>query len=445
MPALRTAAAFAACLATSGLGALGASSARADAPPRTLTFQGAIALALGQNPDIATAAEVAASAASKVDGIAAKRLPSLHAELDAHLYREPYTLPFGTAVFTLYEQFTTTTTVAISQPLTGLAYLSELVGSARHTATAAHADYDRARLDVAYRTADGYLRVLSARGVLDVATKSVAQLDGELQRAEKLRAADTFTDIDVLRFKSAKAAAEQQAIRAKATAEAALGAFVVQLGLHDGDPVDIADDLPTPPPPLVLTIEQAQQRALAARPELRAATERVAAADASHTAAREAYVPDVRLTGVYLHTTGVQPFQPANTEFLGLTASWNVWDWGGTHAGVVEAEHQQAQARIGVAALGDQVRLDVRRRWLDARAGFDALGLADTQVKTAEEAYRLQKVRFDAGASTTTDVLDAETDVARGRLQFAVARYDYYVALVALARAMGDIPAVSGP
>jgi len=72
--------------------------------------------------------------------------------------------------------------------------------------------------------------------------------------------------------------------------------------------------------------------------------------------------------------------------------------------------------------------------------GHDSLAAVATQLHTAEEAYRLQKVRFDAGASTASDVLDAETDVARARLAAGNARYDYFLALVALARAVGDLP-----
>jgi outer membrane protein TolC len=49
-------------------------------------------------------------------------------------------------------------------------------------------------------------------------------------------------------------------------------------------------------------------------------------------------------------------------------------------------------------------------------------------------------VKFDAAAATATDVLDSELEVARARLAFAVARYDYYLALVALARSVGDLP-----
>jgi OMF family outer membrane factor len=244
----------------------------------------------------------------------------------------------------------------------------------------------------------------------------------------------------VLRFQSAKAAADQAALRADAAAQSALAGLAVQLGLGDGAPIEIADDLPAAPPVLAMTLEQAQRRGLAARPELHAARERIAAAADQRRAARARYLPDVRAVGVWQHLTGVQPFQPRDEEFVGLQLSWTAWDWGATHHAVVEAEHAQSRAAIGAEALADQVKLDVRRRWLEARTAYDSLAAAETQQQTAEEAHRLQRVKFEAAAATTTDVLDAEADAARGRLGFAIARYDYYLALVALARAVGDLP-----
>nr|HEX4317751.1 TolC family protein [Kofleriaceae bacterium] len=416
-------------------------SARADSAPRKLTFESAIQVALGQNPDIAIAHDKVESAQTKVDETHGHELPNVHAEFEFHYYKDPYSLAFGSlGTFTLYEQRTTTTVVSVTQPLTGLAYLSELVGASEHGVNAAKADYDKTRLEVAYKTAEAYVKVLEARAAADVAHASVNDIASELDRAEKLRAADTYTDIDVLRFKSAKAAADQAANRADASAQSTLAALVVQLGMHDGDVVDVADDLPSPAPALAVTVDGAQQRAISARPELRAAAERIAAADNTRTSTRETYVPDVRAVGEWIHLTGTQPFQPGDAYFLGVTASWNVFDWGATHAKVVAAEHEQEAASIAASSLAEHVRLDVRTHWLDATADYANLASAQTQVQTAEEAMRLQRVRFDAGAATVTDVLDAQTDVARGRLQAANARYDYYLGLVALARAMGDLP-----
>jgi outer membrane protein TolC len=417
-----------------------AGAARADDGPRTLTFAGAIAVALDQNPDLAIAREAIASAEAHGDGLKAHRYAGVHLDMAGNLYREAYALPFGADTVTLHGQTTSTTVLTVAQPLTKLAYLSELVGAAAHETAATHDEYDRVRLETAYRTADAYLRVLEARAAADVAHRTVADIQGGLDRALQLRAADTYTDIDVLRFRSAKAAADQAALRADAASQATLGTLVVQLGLHDGAAIELTDDLPATPPAMAMTLAQAQDRALAARPELRAAREKIGAADAARRAARDQYLPDIAAVGVWEHLTGVQPFQPKDTEFLGLRLAWNVWDWGATHQAVVEAEHARTRATLGVEILADQVRLEVRKRWLEVTTAHDSLAVAATQQQTAEEARRLQQVRFDNAAATTTDVLDAETDVARARLGVATARYDNYLALVALARAVGDLP-----
>jgi len=418
---------------------LASASARAEAP-RQVSFKEAIDLSLGKHPDVLLAAESVAGADERVAATAARRYPGLHVNTRANLYTEAYELPFGDQVFTLHQRETTTTSVTISQPLTGLAYLSELVGAARHDAKVSRGEYERTRLETAYRTAEAYIRVLKDRVGATVAHRLVTSLQSELDRAILFRQADTNTDVDVLRFRSAKAAADQTALRADSSATSDLAALVVQLGLHDGTSIDIIDDLPATPPPLTITLDQALERAIAARPELRTARERIAAADAAKRSARAAYFPDIRAVATWDHTTGVQPFAEANAEFVGLTLSWNVWDWGTTHHNVLEAGHAKSRANIQAEALIDHVRLEVRQRWLEAKTAFDSIAVTETQLKASEEANRLQKVRFDNAAATTTDVLDSESEVSRARLAFALARYDYYLALVALARSIGDLP-----
>jgi outer membrane protein TolC len=117
-----------------------------------------------------------------------------------------------------------------------------------------------------------------------------------------------------------------------------------------------------------------------------------------------------------------------------------VWDWGKNRAGEREAKHRREQARLAHGGLVDQVAFDVRRRVVDAQTAWETLEAARSGLKAAEEAYRIQSVRFEGGAATTTDVLDAETEVQRARAAYALARYDYFIALVALARGVGEVP-----
>ena len=433
-----------ALLAAPGLAAADVPSSSPAPASQKLTFETAIELALGQNPDVRSAKETVDSAEAKGAGQRANRWATLGVSSALDWYKDPYSIAFGSlGTFQLHGEFTTATSVQVQQPFTGLAYLQEMVDATEHQTASTRHDYDKTRLDTAYRTADAYIRVLQARASADVAHKSVDDIQSELDRAKQLRAADTYTDIDVLRFTSAKAAADQTAIRADSAIQSALGGLAVQLGLRDGAPIDLDDDLPPQPPALALSLDQSQRRAIEARPELASAQEQIDAADAQRKAAWDHYLPDIRGVAAWNHLTGSQPFAPGDEYYLGISIQWNVWNWGATQDAITDAKAQEQRAMTARNALLDQVKLDVRNRWLDAKTGFDSLAAAQTQEQTAEEALRLQKVRFDNAAATTTDVLDAQTDAARARLAFATARFDYYRALVALARAVGDLPSSS--
>lgn len=414
----------------------------ASAEPRKLTLAGAVELALHESPEVSVSGDKRTAANEKESAARARRLPSLNLNAQANEYTEPFSVLFGGMPFVIHAQGTTVTNVSVVQPITGYAYLSELVGAASHDSAAAAYDYDKTRLDVAFSTADAYIRALEARASAEVSARLVSDIDADLKNAQTLRAADTLTNVDVLRLQSAKAAAEQTAQHSDTSQTSSLAKLVVTIGLRDGDAIEIADDLPPQPPPLAMSLDQSIARAISTRPELRAVKERLAATRNYATAAWEHYVPSINAVADWQHTTGLEPFQPANEEYIGLQVQWKVWDWG-----AIRDEYKVAKADERIVAtelenLANHVRLEVRTEWLEAQSRFKNLTAAQTQLETAEEAYRLQKVKFENNAATTTDIRDAESDVARARLQSALARYDYYLSLIALARGVGDIPNV---
>ena len=95
---------------------------------------------------------------------------------------------------------------------------------------------------------------------------------------------------------------------------------------------------------------------------------------------------------------------------------------------------------MAASRLGDQLRLDVRRKAREARAAYDSLGVARAGLSAAEEAFRIQEVRFGEGATTTTELLQSETEVAEARIGYATARHAYFLRLSALAQATGQLP-----
>jgi outer membrane protein TolC len=111
-----------------------------------------------------------------------------------------------------------------------------------------------------------------------------------------------------------------------------------------------------------------------------------------------------------------------------------------------EVRGKAAQARMAAERQRDFVGNDVRGKVRTANTAFKQLTVAQEGLATSEEAYRIQTARFQNGAATTLDVLDAELDVARSRLEVVNNRYGYAIALVELAHAIGEQPlaALSG-
>jgi outer membrane protein len=246
----------------------------------------------------------------------------------------------------------------------------------------------------------------------------------------------------VLRLESARDQARQQQIRATTSARTADRALARLLAWHAATPLELVDDFPAdlPPPPFQ---EEDAAKAAMGRLEIKAASERVSQAENGRRVAQAGYFPNILAVANYQHNQGQGTFQPADGWYVGLTLQWDIWDWGKTRASVEEAAQQRRQAEANLHRLAGEIEIEARQRALEAAAAHESLALASSAQKAGEEAYRIQTVRFREGTATTTDLLEAETDVARARFSVALARYEYLISLVALARASGEQPALS--
>ena len=231
-----------------------------------------------------------------------------------------------------------------------------------------------------------------------------------LDRAEQLRAADTLTDLDVLRLLSAKAAADS-ALRADDASRPSLAAARAQLGLHDGDASSSTIFRP----------------AAAARDDARAgATARSRRARSSAPRASGSPPPRTsgRPSGSSTSPTSARSPRGSTDRPAAVPAGERGVHRSAGSTGTVglgrAPRRRRGRAREARATLGrllaDHVNLEVRTRWLEAQAAFDS-----PRDRADAAAGRRGGVSPPEGEvrerrATTTDVLDAETDAARARL-----------------------------
>jgi outer membrane protein TolC len=87
--------------------------------------------------------------------------------------------------------------------------------------------------------------------------------------------------------------------------------------------------------------------------------------------------------------------------------------------------------------LERQIALEVEEAVRNYQIALQRLNTARAALKSAEEAYRLAQVRYEAGAGTQVEVLDAQVALTSARANEVRALYDAHKAFAQLVYATG--------
>jgi len=425
--------------------ALWGSPASAAGPAqRSMSLDECVALALQQNPDVRTKdAEVAQAEAVK-GGAAGRFGPRLHVDASFQQWNGPFDIAvsLGTgapANFPVRSAFTYLASVSLIQPLSGLWPIYENYKLRDLGIDVATVHRQATRRDVAFQVTEAYLRTVETARLSEVAAASVDQLNAQLKESQSLYANGVVSQTDVLRAQVAVANARQRVIQLRGQQTIARANLAAAMGMPAGTAIEPQPLSGDPPPPAVMTIDEAEQRAIAGRVELRAIDKQLEQADKEVHGAQARLLPDINIVGNYSHNGGSEFVQP-DAAYVGATASWDVWDWGTTLNGIGEAKARTAQVLAARTKVDQTVRLDVRQAYVDVETTADGMDVAKTAVAAAEENYRLITKRYEAASATAFDLIDAEALLTQARGQMQTSLYDYMIAGAALDRAMGIAP-----
>jgi outer membrane protein TolC len=339
------------------------------------------------------------------------------------------------------KQDTNTFAAVADQPILGLLHLGYDYAAQSQTADAADAaaNVGEAALREAVRT--GYLRLFEAFALEQIAAASVQELGEQVKVSRARLRAGVITNADLLRVVVAEANARQQQIVAHTGAEVARANLLNVIGLPADDRTIVFEE----PTGLLLKAaaqlpdeRSARYQAEKHRPEMHAAKLNASAADDSKTARYlAAILPEIDAEGGYLRIDG-QLFAPANQWYVGVKASWPIWEWGASFYAA------RAQAKVAEAAALDAVNTsrniatEVSNGLSQTRSAAVAVDVSQTAIASAEEAYRVTNALVQAGSATTTDLLDSQSALTTARLNLTRARYALAVQRVSLERVLGD-------
>lgn len=325
-------------------------------------------------------------------------------------------------------------TTSLQQPVfTGFALLSQyqLAGLGR---TEAEIRAQSTRQDLIFKTHEAYFGVLVAQKLLEVADQSVRQLESHAEVAHEFFLAGIIPKNDSLKAAVELANTKQKRIEAAHRLDTARSAFNTLLHRDITAPVVLEDELVMVE--YAKTLDECMETALKHSPEILLADVNIRKAEKGVVLARSGFFPTVSLVGALLHEEG--GFAEAGKSWSAtVNARWNIWEWGSTYYKVKQSEVHKNMAQALYTQAVDSVRLKVRQAYLTVQEWKEAVEVARASIEQAVENFRITEERFREHVTTTTEVLDAQTMLARAQFNYFSALSNYHIALADLERAMG--------
>lgn len=413
-----------------------------------LNLEQLVNLAFQRNPDLQAAQERIGQAEAKVAEATAAFYPKLTGGV-GYSYTNNPALAFSNIVAQRrYEP-----TMNINQPGFVENFRPELVGSMSlfrggqdyYRKKAAELGVEAAELErsalhnrLAASVTAAYYAALAAPKQVEAARHSLQAVESELKNARIQHNEGALLKSDVLSLEVRRSQAKETELKALNAVELTRSGLRTLLGLDTSENLEIRESRDKPNPSQQDNLSGLITQALVQRPEMLVAARQVEMREKEVRAEQGGHLPKVNAYASYGINNRTPAFNFNNDNLtMGVNAEIDIFSGGATVARVAGAERKLAEAQ----AIRERTRLeiedDVRKAQANLAESQQRKEVAEAATHSAQEALRLVREQYRAGAATVTRYLEAEADQSQSEIREVNARYDALVAQAFLQQAIG--------
>lgn len=332
-------------------------------------------------------------------------------------------------------------TVDLGVPIYSGGAVRNAVRAAKTRVNAGQADLRGTESAIFSQVVAAYMDVIRNEAIVGLSANQVDVLDVNLQATSDRFEIGVLTRTDVAQSSSRLELARSDLQSAQANLATARETYIQLVGHAPGELAP-----PPPLPGLPANVDEAVTIALDSNPDLIAAREQAAASEYDIETAGAGRLPQIELFTGGTYSRSIRPTDPALGDAFpnsstgataGVRATIPIFQ-GGRPA----ALERQAQARAASALereIGTERNVIAQVRsayssWYAANAIIESTKSAISAAELSLEGVRAENT---VGNRTILDILDAEQELVRSRVQLVTARRNAYVAGFTLLAAMG--------
>jgi outer membrane protein TolC len=419
-------------------------------PPRHITLQEAVQLALKRNHDIRIAGYTVDEKQQAKQVAKSSYFPSIRNDssfmhaTDTELIQIKSgslgiaggtPIPAGDAIISQGSKNFTTSGTQITQPLTTLLKIKRENEVAQAEVKVSRAKAQLTGNDVALAVHQIYYNILIAQAHRSATEARIrASEDLQSERVEQVKFGSTLEQ-DLIDSRAQLLQAKQEIL----TTDLQLSDLKLKLDDLTGLPLTTALDLDPAVPEFQETCprEQCISAAMASHPEILAARAEVEKAEATVRLAKtDMWVPDVEAYARYSYQENV-PFLARNFGTFGVHFGFDVFDSGRKKALKHEREAQLSQAKETLAKLSDEVDLSVETAYNKLERTQQMLKVSEEVLSLRTESNRVRQQELIRGAALKSQADTTRAQEYDAKTLLLQSQLDYFEAHDEVIHAMG--------
>ncbi len=412
------------------------------------TLREIVEYALEHNPAVRQSATGVKLSEQGVKAAQGERLPKIDFASGATAYRYPTPVTPITS--------SPTTLVAIpefsdriydlgflfSMPLFRGGRLERAVEVARIKQLIAGHQLEATRQELVYNLTSTYYKLLQLKSLARVTDAQVKELEALRGQAESFVKAGGRAPLDLLKADVELARGRENALVVSNSLQTTMELLKKLMGIEDVTRrIDVAEEQTSEKP--YLPFDDGLRRAFERRPEYRAAQGRVQAAGEQVKISEGRRLPSVYATADYGKRSGDSLAFKENWS-AGVRLILPVFD-----GGVIRSDIETQRLELERAKEEERaVRLSINREVKDAYTEIENVArrveVTGMALVPARENRRIELLKYQTGAGTMTDNLDAQTALLRAEYDYYRALFDRETSYAAMKKALGEDVSAEG-
>ncbi len=314
------------------------------------------------------------------------------------------------------------------------------VENSKQVLAAANATQNATVQKVFLSAVQAYFQFLAAQEAVTAAKEAELSALESFNAASARYSVGAATPADKLQAQTAYSQAVLTRIQSEGSANIAKGVLANSMGLSPDYVFVLAPfTVAQPDGKFEQDIDKLMQEARKQRPDLLAATAQLKASRASLNALNASRLPTFSLFGSYGYGNNSTTGNSTTTTSYGVSLNFPLFTGFATTYKITAAELQVESQTAQQQLVDQQVSLDVWKGYQSLITSTEAVKTSFDLLSSASRSEDMARGRYKAGAGSIIDLLTAQTALASARQQNIQAIYNWYIARVTLAQAIGRL------